>query len=203
MFDLDANPEAIAKVMQGIPHLGELCERYVGLRVGRSWDRFETLVTTVLGQLVSVSFGRTLTRELMQAHGERTVHPVTGLEIALFPTPQSLVHAELATLRTSDLRCKAIREIAGLAVDNTFIDHGTSDPKALRQLLRSITGVGAWSAEYIALRGFGDNDAFPATDYGLKQEIKLYPAMNVREAQPYRAYAAVALWKHFAETKGR
>lgn len=50
-------------------------------------------------------------------------------------------------------------------------------------------------------RAFDDNDAFPATDYGLKQEIKRHPEMNVNNARPWRAYAAAALWKHFAETK--
>ena len=57
--------------MAGRPHLGDLWTRYPGLRVARTWDRFETIITTILGQLVSVSFGRTLVRELMQSSGER------------------------------------------------------------------------------------------------------------------------------------
>ena len=201
MFDLDAEPEKICKVMAGLPHLGKLWKKYPGLRIARSWNRFETLINTVLGQLVSVSFGRSLTRELMDTYGERMNHPVTGNAISLFPHPRSLRSADLAGIRTSELRRKAIREIAALVENNTLSLTDDVDPKELRRLLLSTTGIGAWSAEYIAMRGFGDDDAFPATDYALKQEIRRYPEMNLSMARPYRAYAAVALWKNFAESK--
>jgi 3-methyladenine DNA glycosylase/8-oxoguanine DNA glycosylase len=52
------------------------------------------------------------------------------------------------------------------------------------------------------MRGLGDDDAFPATDYGLKQEIKRHPEMNINNVRPWRAYAATALWKTFTARKG-
>jgi 3-methyladenine DNA glycosylase/8-oxoguanine DNA glycosylase len=203
MFDLDVNPAVIAEHMAGQPHLGDLWRRYPGLRVARTWDRFETLITTILGQLVSVSFGRTLIRELMHSSGERMKHPATGQEIHLFPTPKALRTADLSVVRTSEMRRTAIRTIAALAADGGLPLVGQPEPKGLRRTLLSLPGVGAWSAEYIAMRAFDDNDAFPATDYGLKQEIKRHPKMNVSKVRPWRAYAAAALWKHFAETKGK
>ncbi len=202
MFDLDVNPAVIAEHMAGQPHLGDLWMRYPGLRVARTWDRFETLITTILGQLVSVSFGRTLIRELMQS-GEPVKHPATGQEIRLFPSPKVLRAADLSAVRTSEMRRTAIRTIAALAADGGLPLLGQPDSKELRQTLLSLPGVGAWSAEYIAMRAFDDDDAFPATDYGLKQEIKRHPEMNVSKVRPWRAYAAAALWKHFAETKGK
>jgi 3-methyladenine DNA glycosylase/8-oxoguanine DNA glycosylase len=202
MFNLDVNPAEIAERMVGQPHLGDLWRRYPGLRVARTWDRFETTITTILGQLVSVSFGRTLIRELMQSSGERVKHPATGQEIRLFPTPEMLRTADLSTVRTSEMRRTAIRTIAALAADGGLPLVGQPGPRELRRTLLSLPGVGAWSSEYIAMRAFDDNDAFPATDYGLKQEIKRHPEMNVNNVRPWRAYAAAALWKHFAETKG-
>jgi 3-methyladenine DNA glycosylase/8-oxoguanine DNA glycosylase len=202
MFDLDVNPAMIAECMAGQPHLGDLWRRYPGLRVARTWDRFETLITTILGQLVSVSFGRTLIRELMHSGGERVKHPATGQEIHLFPTPVALRTADLSVVRTSEMRRTAIRTIAALAANGGLPLAGQPEPKELRRTLLGLPGVGAWSAEYIAMRAFDDNDAFPATDYGLKQEIKRYPQMNVNQVRPWRAYAAAALWKHFAEKKG-
>jgi len=202
MFDLDVNPGVIAEHMAGQPHLGDLWKRYPGLRVARTWDRFETLITTILGQVVSVSFGRILIRELMRSNGERVKHPVTGQEICLFPTPQVLRNADLSAVRTSEMRRTAIRTIAALAADGGLPLVGQPVPKELRRTLLSLPGVGAWSAEYVTMRAFDDSDAFPATDYGLKQEIKRYPEMNVNKVRPWRAYAAAALWKHYAETKG-
>jgi 3-methyladenine DNA glycosylase/8-oxoguanine DNA glycosylase len=202
MFDLDANPAIIAERMTGQPHLGDLWRRYPGLRIARTWDRFETLITTILGQLVSVSFGRTLIWELMHSSGERVKHPATGQEVRLFPNPQALRIADLSVVRTSEMRRTAIRAIAALAADGGLPLVGQPEPKELRRTLLGLPGVGAWSAEYIAMRAFADNDAFPATDYGLKQEIKSYPQMNVNKVRPWRAYAAAALWKHFVEMKG-
>ena len=62
------------------------------------------MVTTILGQLVSVSFGRTLTEELMQSAGMRSRHPKTGEPIHLFPTAKSLLTADLSRVRTSEGR---------------------------------------------------------------------------------------------------
>jgi 3-methyladenine DNA glycosylase/8-oxoguanine DNA glycosylase len=201
MFDLDANPAVIAEHMVEEPGLGKLWKQYPGLRVARTWDRFETLITTILGQLVSVSFGRTLIRELMHSSGAEGKHPVSGQQIHLFPTPKVLRNADLSVVRTSDMRRNAIRTIAALASDGGLPLTGQPEPKELRRILLALPGVGAWSAEYIAMRAFDDNDAFPATDYGLKQEIKRHPGMNVNKVRPWRAYAAAVLWKHFAETK--
>ena len=202
MFDLDVDPAVIAEHMAGQPHLGDLWRRYPGLRVARTWDRFETLITTILGQLVSVSFGRILIRELMQSSGTSVKHPVTGQKIYLFPTPKALRNADLSAVRTSEMRRNAIRAIAALAADGGLPLVGRPEPRELRRTLLSLPGVGAWSAEYIAMRAFDDNDAFPATDYGLKQELKRHPEMNVNDVRPWRAYAAAALWKNFAATKG-
>ncbi len=49
-------------------------------------------MTTILGQLVSVSFGRVLTGELMRAAGTVMRHPETSEDIFLFPTAQQLLH---------------------------------------------------------------------------------------------------------------
>jgi 3-methyladenine DNA glycosylase/8-oxoguanine DNA glycosylase len=202
MFDLDVDPAMIEARMAGEPHLEELWRRYPGLRVARTWDRFETIITTILGQLVSVSFGRTLIRELMESCGPRAKHPVTGEKIYLFPKPKALRTAELAGVRTSEMRRNAIRAIATLAADGGLPLVGQPQGRELRRTLLSVPGIGAWSAEYIAMRAFDDNDAFPATDYGLKQEIKRHPEMHVNRVRPWRAYAAAALWKNFAATKG-
>lgn len=202
MFDLDLNPAEVAAAMQGQPHLGDAWAAYPGLRVARTWDRFETLITTVLGQLVSVSFGRTLTRELMHGYGRRVKHPVTGDGICLFPAPKALLGADLQDVRTSVMRRTAIRAIAAAAVDGALpLDHDP-EPKTLRRTLLALPGIGAWTVEYVAMRAFDDNDAFPATDYGLKQEILRHPEMNVNAVRPWRAYAAVALWKDFVARKG-
>jgi AraC family transcriptional regulator, regulatory protein of adaptative response / DNA-3-methyladenine glycosylase II len=69
--------------------------------------------------------------------------------------------------------------------------------------LRSIPGIGEWTAQYIALRGLHHPDAFPASDIGILRNAEqifgklLTPAqLLVRSEQwrPWRGYAAQHLW---------
>jgi DNA-3-methyladenine glycosylase II len=202
MFDLDADPDVLGQAMKADRHLSKIWKSYPGLRVVRSWNGFESMVTTILGQLVSVGFGRTLTDELMQIAGVKLRHPKTGQLIHLFPTAKSLLTADLSKVRTSEGRRNAIRSLAKLVCDGTLLSEHSLGPSELRKILRTVPGVGPWTSEYIAMRGFHDDDAFPGTDYGLKQELKRHPGMNVNNVRPLRAYAATALWRSFAVAKG-
>jgi 3-methyladenine DNA glycosylase/8-oxoguanine DNA glycosylase len=203
MFDLDADPDMLRHVMTADPFIFSVWKRYPGLRVPRSWNGFETMLTTILGQVVSVSFGRTLADELMKACGTKAVHPKNGELIHLFPTAEQLVTADLTGVRTSESRRVTIRSLAKLALDGTLTREHPLPPAKLRTILLAIPGIGPWTAEYVAMRGFRDDDAFPATDYGLKQELNRHPEIDVDRVRPWRAYAATALWKSYAESKGK
>jgi DNA-3-methyladenine glycosylase II len=203
MFDLNANPGMIRQAMNADEYLAGVWSRHPGLRVSRAWSSFETLLNTVLGQVVSVSFGRTLVGELMRAAGAEESHPKTGQPIHLFPTPERILEADLSSVRTSDARRASLRSLAALVANGTLNWKESISAKELRATLRSVPGIGVWTSEYVAMRGFGDNDAFPATDYGLKQELKRHPEMDVERVRPWRAYAAAALWKNYAESKSR
>lgn len=202
MFDLDVDPDAVREAMNADPYISSIWKRHPGLRVTRSWNGFETMLTTILGQVVSVSFGRTLANELMRAGGTEARHPKTGEHIHLFPTAEQLLTADLSGVRTSESRKTAIRSLAVLVADETLEWEHPLQPNELRKTLLGVPGIGPWTAEYVAMRGFHDDDAFPATDYGLKQELKRHPEVDVDSVRPWRAYAAIALWKSYAEAKG-
>ena len=69
-----------------------------------------------------------------------------------------------------------------------------------RKALLETKGLGPWSAEYISLRSIGDTDAFPRTDLILRRVLALHPSLDLEAVKPWRAYAAVYLWKEFAQT---
>ena len=69
--------------------------------------------------------------------------------------------------------------------------------------LRTIKGVGDWTAKYIALRQLREPDAFPAADIGLMRALadETGRRPSARELadraetwRPWRAYAAQHLW---------
>lgn len=201
MFDVSARPEVLSEAMAADHYLSTIWKRHSGLRVARSWNGLEALMTTILGQLVSVGFGRVLIDELMKAAGSETFHPKTAEQIVLFPSARQLLAADLSKVRTSAARRATIRSLALLIEKGTLNLSVPISTTALRKILRAVPGVGAWTAEYVAMRGFDDDDAFPATDYGLKQELQLHPDIDINHLRPWRAYAAVALWRSFAERK--
>jgi DNA-3-methyladenine glycosylase II len=201
MFDVSANPEVLSETMNGDRYLSTIWTKYPGLRVARSWSGLEALITTVLGQLVSVSFGRVLIDELMRVGGSEAFHPNTSERIFLFPSTRQLLRADLSKVRTSVARKATIRSIALLIEEGVLNLTAPISTTALRKVLRSVPGVGAWTVEYAAMRGFDDDDAFPATDYALKQELHRHPEINIDCLSPWRAYAAVALWSNFAEKR--
>ena len=85
---------------------------------------------------------------------------------------------------------------------NLFRPFGTIEESILR--LRTIRGVGEWTAQYIALRAIREMDAFPASDIGLLRgaarmdgEPRSTSASLLNRAEewrPWRAYAAQHLW---------
>jgi 3-methyladenine DNA glycosylase/8-oxoguanine DNA glycosylase len=198
MFDLGADTDAIGKAMSEDPCLSALWQRYPGRRVARTWNGFESLLTTILGQLVSVAYGRILANQLMEAAGVRARHPITGEPILLFPTARAVLKADLRSIRTSEARRSAIRSVAELVANETLMWENPPPHAELRKLLLSVRGIGAWTSEYIAMRGFHDDDAFPRTDYALKQELKRLSEVDANRVRPWRAYAAVLLWNSFA-----
>jgi len=63
----------------------------------------------------------------------------------------------------------------------------------------AVPGIGDWTVQYFAMRVFGWPDAFPYSDLGILKALK---TNNPRQAlaaaeswRPWRAYAAMHLWK--------
>jgi len=69
--------------------------------------------------------------------------------------------------------------------------------------LVELPGIGEWTAQYIAMRGLHESDAFPAADIGLIRAFAGETGSRPTAAQlleraerwrPWRAYAALHLW---------
>ncbi|MGH7750777.1 MAG: AlkA N-terminal domain-containing protein, partial [Candidatus Dormibacteria bacterium] len=98
MFDVNADPAAIAERLSRSALLRPLLRRFPGVRVPGCWDGFEIAVRAVLGQQVSVAAARTLAARLVDRHGTRfDAPPAAGLH-ALFPTSAALADADLTRI---------------------------------------------------------------------------------------------------------
>jgi AraC family transcriptional regulator of adaptative response / DNA-3-methyladenine glycosylase II len=199
MFDLDSDPVLIARCFARVPLLAKLSERFPGLRLPRGWDPFETAICSILGQLVSAEHRSNLVGQLVRGYGDEIVHPVSGAPTRLFPRPKVLAKAELSEVKTTGGRREAIRQFSRRVLSGAISLSDTQDLVAFRKALLETKGLGPWSAEYISLRALGDTDAFPKTDLILKRALELHPDLDLAAVKPWRSYAAIYLWKEFAQ----
>ncbi len=199
MFDLDCDPRLIEKRFRRIPLLASLCHRYPGLRLPRGWDPFETAICVILGQLVSAQQRANLIGQLVRNYGVQISHPSSGENMRLFPAAEALANADLRAVKTTIARQEAIREFSRRVLAGAISFSEAQDPAAFRKALLDTKGLGPWSAEYISLLAMGDTNAFPKTDLILKRALKLYPDLDLERVKPWRSYAAIYLWKEFAQ----
>lgn len=200
MFDLDCDPALIAKSFASVPLFGTLGDRFPGLRLARGWDPFETAICSILGQLVSAQQRANLIGQLVSNYGEEIVDPSSGERMRLFPGAEVLARSDLSAVRTTIARREAIRDFSRRVLSGAISLSDAQDPAAFRKALLETKGLGPWSAEYISLRAIGDTDAFPKTDLILKRVLELRPDLDLTRIKPWRSYAAIYLWKEFAQT---
>ncbi|HXV83586.1 MAG TPA: AlkA N-terminal domain-containing protein [Candidatus Binatia bacterium] len=203
MFDLDCDPIVIANSFAQNSLLSTLYDRFPGLRVAGGWDLFETAVCSILGQLVSAEQRCHLVGQLVRGYGEEIAHPVSGEKAYLFPGPAILAESDLGKIKTTLARKETIRGFSRRVLSGAISLSEAQDPLSFRQALLETKGIGPWSAEYISLRAIGDTDAFPRTDLILKRVLELHPDLDLDAIKPWRAYAAIYLWKGFAEILSR
>jgi AraC family transcriptional regulator of adaptative response / DNA-3-methyladenine glycosylase II len=203
MFDLDADPLLITNCFARVPVLAKLCDRFPGLRLPRGWDLFETAICSILGQLVSAEQRTNLVGQIVRGYGDEISHPVSGETTCLFPGPEVLAKSNLSEVGTTVARKEAIRDFSRRVLDGVISLSEAQEPAAFRKALLETKGLGPWSAEYISLRAIDDNDAFPKTDLILKRALELHPDLDLEIIRPWRSYAAIYLWKEFAQTLSR
>jgi AraC family transcriptional regulator of adaptative response / DNA-3-methyladenine glycosylase II len=205
VFDLGADVAAIGAHLAQDPLLAPLIAERPGLRAPGGWDGFELAVRAVLGQQVTVEAGRRLAGQLVRLCGttlssEQRSHPALT---QTFPSAAQVAAADLAPLGMPNARKAALVALAEAALADPFLFQplGTIDETIAR--LRTIRGVGEWTAHYIALRAVRETDAFPASDIGLlrgaagRDGVRPSPAELHGRAEPWRpwrAYAAQHLW---------
>ena len=204
VFDLAADPQAINDHLSRDPALAPLIEARPGLRAPGGWDGFELAVRAVLGQQVTVGAAIGLAGKLVETYGDPAPASATGdprLNRA-FPRPERLA-AEDLPLPMPGARRKALSGLAAaVAADPGLLGLDRSLEDAVAKL-KALPGVGEWTAQYIALRGMREPDAFPAADVGLMRALA--DAEGVRPSaqellaraerwRPWRAYAAQHLW---------
>ncbi|HBS6338933.1 TPA: DNA-3-methyladenine glycosylase 2 [Klebsiella pneumoniae] len=192
LFDLACDPRQVARA------LGDLAQARPGLRLPGALDAFEQAVRAVLGQLVSVAMAARLTAKVAAGWGEPLAE---APGYVLFPTPEALSRADPQALKALGMplrRAEALLHLARAALSGELPLTAPADIDAGLRQLQTLPGIGRWTANYFALRGWQAKDIFLPDDYLIKQRFPgMTPAAIARYArrwQPMRSYALLHIW---------
>jgi AraC family transcriptional regulator of adaptative response / DNA-3-methyladenine glycosylase II len=200
-LDLDADPAAIETALADLP-----APPVAGIRVPGAVDGFEAAARVVLGQQVTVAAARTLAHRLQQAFGEPVDTPWADLD-RRFPDAATLAAASpdaIGQLGIVRQRVGALQAVSRAVTAGDLALHPGAPLAPTLDVLRSLPGVGEWTAQLIALRALAWPDAFPASDLGVLVALT-GPLQGRRDAaaaealsqawRPWRAYAVMRLWR--------
>ncbi|NTZ49227.1 DNA-3-methyladenine glycosylase 2 [Citrobacter freundii] len=192
LFDLNCCPQHVVSA------LGRLGAARPGLRLPGSVDAFEQGVRAILGQLVSVAMAAKLTAKVVHLYGDRLAD---APEYVCFPTPEALAAAQPLELKALGMplkRAEALIHLARAALDGTLKPVAPPDIEQGVKQLQTFPGIGRWTANYFALRGWQAKDIFLPDDYLIKQRFPgMTPAQIRRYAErwkPWRSYALLHIW---------
>lgn len=214
-FDLDANPEIIAAHLAVDPLLAAQIQRMPGWRVPGTFDPFELAIRALLGQQVSVAGATTVCGRLVSRFGDPISTSLANRFDNIthhFPTPAQLAVSEIKDIAAIGIPASRAEAVCSLA---QFADQGGLIAKPGASLneavmhLKTVKGIGEWTAQYIAMRALRFPDAFPAGDLGLQKAVTTQSSTarttekqllaHAADWSPWRAYAALLLWHSLTE----
>lgn len=202
LLDLDADPEAVDEALGEDPALQPLITKNPGQRIPRTVDEAELALRVVLGQQVSTKAARTHAARLVADYGQPLLGDPAGGLTHTFPTPAELAELDPARLALPAARKRTlITLVEALAAGDVVLDAGCDWQRARAQLL-ALPGIGPWTTDIIAMRGFGDPDAFPGGDLGVRAAARQLGLPDTTPAltqyshrwRPWRSYATQYLW---------
>jgi AraC family transcriptional regulator, regulatory protein of adaptative response / DNA-3-methyladenine glycosylase II len=202
LFDLAADPVAIGAHLSEDPLLARLVDARPGLRVPGAWDVLELAIRAILGQQITVALATALAGKLVKAFGERLATDDPRLT-HVFPRARVLARADVASLGMPQARAEAVRGFAAALDRNPHLFSARRGLDDSIRALCTLSGIGEWTAQYIAMRELREPDAFPAADIGLLRALEdrygRRPTPEELRARaerwrPWRAYAALHLW---------
>jgi AraC family transcriptional regulator of adaptative response / DNA-3-methyladenine glycosylase II len=131
---------------------------------------------------------------------DRTLAP-----LAAFPDAEQVLALPDGAFPMPVRRRQTIRAVASaIAAGELDLDPG-ADRAETAARLRAISGIGDWTADYVALRALGEPDAFLPTDLGVRRgaaalglpdDPARLAAHAARHWAPWRSYALIRLWRH-------
>ena len=162
--------------------LGELTQRHAGLRPPLNPDPFETLVTSITAQQVSLHAAFSIRNRLIERYGE------PGAVAYAFPSRAALAEAsedDLAALGFSRRKAEYVTGLAASALDLDALA-GLADDE-VKETLVGVRGLGEWTADWFLARHLARPRAWPAGDLAVRKAVSRFygggPMLSIQDVR--------------------
>jgi 3-methyladenine DNA glycosylase/8-oxoguanine DNA glycosylase len=164
-FDLDAFYAFAATE----PVLSKLTKGLRGFRPPLVPDPYETLVTSVTAQQISLHAAFAVRNRLIQAFGQPFENAYA------FPARERMAAAEPAELLPLGFSRRKADYVVGLARSELDLDGLAALPDdEVKSRLVALPGIGEWTADWFLARHLARPDAWPHGDLGLRKAVHHY-----------------------------
>jgi DNA-3-methyladenine glycosylase II len=163
------------------PVLRRLTRALAGFRPPLAPDPFETLITSITAQQVSLHAAFAIRNRLIERYGRRVGQAFS------FPTEKRLLRASKDDLVALGFSRRKAEYVLGLAAEPVALDVLAVLPDdEVKARLVTVRGLGEWTADWFLARHLARSRAWPAGDLALaKALVAYYP-----EARDIRAFGA-------------
>jgi DNA-3-methyladenine glycosylase II len=176
---LDAQTEPIVRTLLGFPFdvaafaewagdavLAQLVRRLAGFRPPLAPDPYETLVSAISAQQVSLFAAFAIRNRMVERFGLRGVHAYG------FPTRERMASVDEDELVALGFSRRKAEYVIGLARSELDLDAlaALPDDEVKRQIVAQ-RGLGEWTADWFLARHLARPRAWPAGDLGLRKAV--------------------------------
>lgn len=209
-LDINRDIQPFYKLLKKDSELSHLAKHYKGLRAIGIPELFEALCWSIIGQQINLTFAHKLKRRLSEKYGEHIRFETKTYY--LFPEAGTLKNASLDELKALQFSGRKAEYIIGIA--ELFSNGSVSKEKiaalgneiAMFNYLKTIRGVGEWTAHYVLMKSLRNMNSITYGDAGLNNalfKIKGIARKNNREEidklfknfEGWKAYLVCYLWR--------
>ena len=169
MLGLEFDLDAFYAFATTEPVLAELVPKLAGFRPPLAPDPFETLVTSITAQQVSLFAAFAIRNRLIEAFGVRAGHAYA------FPTRERLALASEEEVVAVGFSRRKAEYVLGLARSDLDLDALALLPdEDVKAQLVAQRGLGEWTADWFLARHLARPQAWPWGDLGLRKAVAAF-----------------------------
>jgi DNA-3-methyladenine glycosylase II len=169
LLGLDFDLEPFYAFAGSDPVLARLAGGLSGLRPPLAPDPFESLVTSISAQQVSLFAAFAVRNRFVERFGRR------GVNAYAFPTRDRVADASPDELRALGFSTRKAEYILGVARADLDLDGLRELPDdEIQARLTALPGIGEWTADWFLARHLARPHAWPAGDLGLRKAVAAF-----------------------------